>query len=88
MPIEEGYEVGYHIGGEYTRRGYATEAMKAFLPVVMANVGIDKVYGICVSENVASKKVMEKCDFKKEYEGMGLYQGDNRQIVKYIYKRV
>lgn len=86
VPIEEGYEVGYHIGGKYTKRGYATEAMKAFLPVVMAKVGIDKVYGICVSENVASKKVMEKCGFQKEYEGMGLYQGVNRQIVKYVYR--
>lgn len=88
VPIEEGYEVGYHIGKKYTGKGYATEAMKAFLPVVMAKMGIDKVYGICVSENIASKKVMEKSGFQKEYEGMGLYQGESRQIVKYVYKRV
>lgn len=88
VPIEEGYEVGYHIGGKYTKRGYATEALKAFLPTIMEKVEIDKVYGICVSENIASKKVMEKCGFQKEYEGMGLYQGESRQIVKYAYKRV
>lgn len=88
VPIEEGYEVGYHIGGKYTKRGYATEALKVFLPAIMEKVEIDKVYGICVSENIASKKVMEKCGFQKEYEGMGLYQGESRQIVKYAYKRV
>ncbi len=86
VPMEEGYEVGYHIGGEYTGRGYATEAMKAFLPVAMAKVGIDKVYGICVSENVASKKVMEKCGFWKEYEGMGWYQGVDRNIARYVFE--
>lgn len=86
VPIEEGYEVGYHIGGKYTKRGYATEALKVFLPAIMEKVGIEKVYGICVSENIASKKVMEKCGFQKEYEGMGLYQGANRQIVKYVYR--
>ena len=31
VPIEEGYEVGYHIGKEYTGNGYATEALGAFL---------------------------------------------------------
>lgn len=86
VPIEEGYEVGYHIGGKYTKRGYATEALKVILPAIMEKVGIEKVYGICVSENIASKKVMEKCGFQKEYEGMGLYQGANRQIVKYVYR--
>ncbi|MBO5372928.1 MAG: GNAT family N-acetyltransferase [Lachnospiraceae bacterium] len=85
IPIEEGYEVGYHIGGEYTKKGYATEAMKAFLPIVMAKMGIDKVYGICVSENVASKKVMEKCGFRKKFEGMGKYQGNDEEIASYLY---
>ena len=39
VPIEEGFEVGYHIGSEYT---------------------------------------------KKELEGIGEYQGENRAIVKYV----
>ena len=35
VPIEEGFEVGYHIGKEYTRNGYATESLKAFLSEIM-----------------------------------------------------
>lgn len=31
VPIEEGFEVGYHIGKDHTKNGYATEALKAFL---------------------------------------------------------
>lgn len=86
VPIEEGYEVGYHISKEYTKKGYATEALKSFLLDMMSKKGLDKVYGICVSENIASIKVMEKCGFQKEYDGMGLYQGENRQIVKYAFE--
>ncbi|MBR4084631.1 MAG: GNAT family N-acetyltransferase [Lachnospiraceae bacterium] len=87
VPIEEGFEVGYHIGKEYTGNGYATESLKAFLSEIMQKKELDIVYGICVSENLASKKVLEKCGFKKEYEGMGEYQKQSRQIAKYILKR-
>jgi len=85
IPIEEGFEVGYHIGSEYTKKGYASEAIKAFLEYIMPQKGIDEVYGICVSENAASKKVLEKCGFQKEFEGIGEYQGENRDIVKYVF---
>ena len=88
VPLEEGFEVGYHIGKEYTTNGYATEALKAFLSEMMLKKNLDSVYGICVSENIASKKVMEKSGFEKEYEGMGQYQGESRQIARYILRRV
>lgn len=84
VPIKEGVEVGYHIGKEYTRNGYATEALKAFLEYMLPEEKIDKVYGICVAENVASKIVLERCGFKKQYEGIGEYQGKMREIVKYV----
>lgn len=87
VSIEEGFEVGYHIGKEYTNNGYATEALKAFLHEIMPKKNLDTVYGICVSENKASIKVLEKSGFKKEYEGIGQYQEESRQIVKYVLKK-
>lgn len=84
VPISGGYEIGYHIGGAYTRKGYATEAVTAFLEYIMPEKQLDTVYGICVSENFASKCVMEKCGFIKEYEGDGDYQEDCRSIARYI----
>ena len=85
VPLDEGqWEVGYHIGGAYTKRGYATEAVSAFLPVIMQKLGIDKISGICVSENLASRRVMEKCGFRLEYEGKGEYQGEKRNIARYV----
>lgn len=86
VPMEDGYEVGYHIGEKYTQKGYASEAIKAFLPAIMAKKRIDRVHGICLSENIASKKVMEKCGFRQVYEGIGQYQGAIRLIAKYVYE--
>lgn len=85
VPIEDGFEVGYHIGKAYTGMGYATEAMKAFLHCIMPRKQLEKVYGICVTENIASKRVMEKAGFRKEYEGPGEYQGERKQIAKYVF---
>ena len=87
VPIEEGYEVGYHIGKEYTSKGYATEALRAFLQDIMPKKNLDTVYGICLAENAASVRVLEKCGFQKEYEGMGQYQGEDRQIIKFVLKK-
>ena len=54
------WEVGYHIGKTFTGNGYATEAVKAFLPVIMKELNITEIFGICVVENMASAKVLEK----------------------------
>ena len=86
VPMDDGkWEIGYHIGKNYTGKGYATEAVKAFLPVIMDQLNITEMLGICVVENKASVKVMEKTGFVKEFEGMGSYQGEDREICRYIY---
>ncbi|MBQ7955686.1 MAG: GNAT family N-acetyltransferase [Lachnospiraceae bacterium] len=84
IPIDDGFEVGYHIAKKFTGKGYATEGLGAFLEYMKAGKNLDKVYGICVSENVASKRVLEKCGFTKEYEGTGNYQGEQTKIAKYV----
>ena len=86
VPLDDGFwEIRFHIEKKYTKNGYATEAVKAFLPVIMKNLGIEKIKGVCLSENVASKKVMEKCGFVLDFEGNDSYQGDQRQICRYWY---
>ncbi len=85
VPMEDGCEIGYHIGKAYTGNGYASEALQAFLEVIMPQKDLQQVQGICLSENLASKKVMEKCGFQQVYEGIGDYQGQMRQIAKYVF---
>lgn len=86
VPLDDGaWEVGYHIGGAFTKQGYATEAVQAFLPVILPKLGITAIAGICRAENKASVKVLERCGFQKEYEGMGDYQGQRELICKFTY---
>ncbi len=86
VPLDDGtWEIGYHIGGHYTGCGYATEAVKAFLPVIMDKIEITTILGICLAENAASIKVMEHCGFVKIFDSTGSYQGQNQHICKFVY---
>lgn len=86
VPSDDGtWEIGYHIGENYTKQGYATEAVTAFLPVIMKQIGITEMKGICLADNLASAKVMERCGFIKLYEGKDNYQGEEREICKFVY---
>ena len=85
--LDEGtWEIGYHIAKNFTGKGYATEAVKAFLPAMAKKLNIKEVYGICLAENLASVRVLEKCGFTQIYQGTGNYQGREVQIIKTIWK--
>ena len=85
--LEDGsWEIGYHIAKAFTCKGFASEAVKAFLPAMAQKLNIKEVYGICLAENAASVRVLEKCGFTKIYTGTGNYQGQEAQINKAIWK--
>lgn len=81
---DEYYEIGYHIAEQYTNNGYATKALKLFLKCLKEKTNAKELYGITLKENIASQKVLQKCGFKKVFEGVGLYQNEPREIVKTI----
>lgn len=86
-PMQDGaWEIGYHIAGPFTRRGYATEALAVFLPAVAKQLGQECLWGICVAENAASIRVMEKCGFSLTFAGTGAYQGAMREIRRYCWQ--
>ena len=89
VPIENGcWEIGYHIAKKHTGNGYATEAVRAFLPPMAETVGTETVYGICLKENIASKHVLVKCGFEPVFEGIGDYQGEKREVFRSVWRRV
>ena len=84
VPMKDStWEIGYHTGDKYRNQGYATEAVRSFLPVIMKELNIHTISGNVLSENIASVRVMEHCGFIKQFEGEGLYQGENRSIIRY-----
>ena len=83
--LESGWEVGYHTVAAHTGRGYATEALQAFLPVMLRRMNISEVFGVCDAENAASIRVLEKCGFRRVFAGDAPYQGSVRPVVRLLY---
>lgn len=84
VQIEEGWEIGYHIAKVYTGNGYATEAVNLYVEYLKKNTDIKEIYGVALADNFASRRVLEKCGFKLYFEGVGIYQGTKRKIIKTI----
>lgn len=84
-PINDEWEVGYHIASNYTNNGYASEALGAFVPVIMKQLGINHIWGITRGDNVASCNVLEKCSFSLQHKGTGKYLGEDYELCKYLY---
>ena len=80
VPLGGGdWEIGYHIAKTYTGKGYATE--------IAEMVGTEEVYGVCLSDNRASGRVLRRCGFETVFEGTGDYQGEKREIIRSIWKK-
>lgn len=60
-------EIEYCIGVDYQRRGYAAEAAKAVIKYGFEQAGFHKIQICHRSNNLPSKRVIEKCGFV--YEG-------------------
>lgn len=87
VPMEDGSrEIGYHIAKRHTGRGYATEAVRAFLPAAAVAAGIREVQGVCLKDNAASKRVLLKCGFVPVFEGVGEYQGEEREVFRSVWR--
>lgn len=86
VPLEKGgYEIGYHIAEKQRRKGYATEATKAFLRHVALHFDVKEVYGICLSENRASLNVLSKCGFVAKEKGYSKYQNKMKEVIKSLW---
>ena len=84
--IDDGsWEIGYHIAKQFTGHGYATEAVKAFLPAMAQKLNIKEVYGICLAENTASVRVLENCGFVHLFQSSGNYLGKEAEIIKFLW---
>ena len=85
VPVNEGWELGCHIAKQHTGKGYATEAVQAFLPCMMHKLALTQVQGICRSDNAASRRVLEMCGFTKTFEGERLHHGSLCSVFCSVY---
>lgn len=74
--IDNEVEILYGISDEYQGKGYATEASRVLINWVFANTQLQYLTAIVKPENVASRIVIEKLDFKKVDERVVPYDGE------------
>ena len=60
-------EIGCFIDKNEWGKGYASEAASSMIHYGFEKLGLERIYGHCMSRNPASRKVMEKIGF--QYEG-------------------
>ena len=66
-PAEAG-TLGYWIGAPFAGRGYMTEALIALRDFSFSELGLSRLEAACLPENAASRRLLERCQFK--YEGV------------------
>ena len=59
----ESIEFNYAIDDRYKNNGYMTEALERVKQFCIEELDVNRIYGGCEINNIASKKVMEKCNF-------------------------
>ena len=57
---DDAVEIGWRLAPEHWRKGYATEAARAWLGVAFRTLGLDEVVSFAVWNNVRSLAVMER----------------------------
>lgn len=79
---EETWEIGYHIAKNFTGKGYATEAVKAFLAAMAKKLNLKEIYGICLAENTASVRVHKNADSPKSIRVLEIIRGEKFKLSK------
>ena len=64
--VNETVEIGYVENEKYHNNGYMSEAFKGVIDYFFNKVGVKKVLARYQIENLASRKVMDKCGLKPE----------------------
>jgi len=59
-------ELGYELAPRHWGRGYASEATQAMLGFAFHELGLHRVWGECIAENAASRRVLENLGMSLE----------------------
>jgi RimJ/RimL family protein N-acetyltransferase len=73
-------EIGWRLGAEHWRRGYATEAARAALAFGFETLGLEEIVSFTVSDNLRSRRVMERIGMHRnpadDFDHPALSEGD------------
>ena len=64
QPKDGSVEIGYEIAEDFRNKGYATELVNLLIKSACKDVEVDFIKAHTLDSNLASQKVLEKCNFK------------------------
>ncbi len=71
MPPRTEARLGYIFDPAYGGRGYATEAVAATVAHAFSRLGVRRITAGCFADNLASVRLLEKVDMRREQHGVG-----------------
>ena len=63
--------LGYWLGEEFSNKGIMTEGLNSLITYANKDMGISRIEAATLPNNIISRRLLEKCNFK--YEGVGQY---------------
>ena len=70
-------EIGYVLNRNYWNKGIMTQCLKKCIDIAFNYLNVDKILIAHVNENIASKRVIQKCGFKYESQKIITIKGEN-----------
>lgn len=89
-PVKDQIEVGFSIERASWGKGYAAEALRAVLEYLTAREGVARVTAWCASDNIASKRTLEKAGMRLSGIETGGLEVDGQRYdrLDYAYDRI
>lgn len=91
-PDKNEYDIGFRFYRVYWNQGYATETSRKCLDFGFTELGIEKIVGRAMKENIGSIKVLEKIGmtYKEDFDFEGragvIYQRTKNQSIRTAHK--
>ena len=88
-PEKDKASIGYRLNVDYWGRGLATRTAMLLRNYIIEDVGLKKITGHVMKENIASAKVLRKCGFIDRFPDLWEDWGFDHPVLtdKYMYKK-
>ena len=80
--------LGYWVGETHSRQGYMTDAVEAAIRHAFGDLGVSRVEAACVPENVASRRLLLRCGFRREGTARAYLEIDGKWRDHELYARL
>jgi ribosomal-protein-alanine N-acetyltransferase len=78
-------EVGYALSTNFQARGLMSEALALLLADLFANTNLERIEARCATENIASRRVLEKNGFRLEGHLRAYFKLRGRRIDNFLF---